>query len=130
MGQPTKSEFEREFSPEYLRAKQRQIDSGKPFDLTEFAWMVWCHATTTKTVSRRLTTERKTTMSIEAWGDEGNVSDNGKDAAIYLELLELRVRLARWQKLNMHDFANDDQIEASDRIIEKVDTLLDQLGEL
>jgi hypothetical protein len=67
-------------------------------------------------------------MSLEAWGDEGNVSESGKDAAIYLELLDLRVRLAKWQKSNMNDFANDAQIERSDRIIEKVDALLDQLA--
>jgi hypothetical protein len=69
-------------------------------------------------------------MSLEAWGDEGNVSESGKDTAIYQELLDLRVRLAKWQKSNLNDFANAAQIEKSDRIIEKVDELIDDLSEL
>lgn len=67
-------------------------------------------------------------MSLGAWGDEGNVPENGKDTAIYQELLDLRVKVAKWQKSNMSDFGNDDQIEKSDRIIEKMDELLDELG--
>lgn len=69
-------------------------------------------------------------MSLEAWGDEGNVPENGKDTAIYQELLALRVKVAVWQKSNRNDFANDDQLERSDRIIEKMDELLEAIGEI
>lgn len=69
-------------------------------------------------------------MSLGAWGDEGNVPENGKDTAIYQELLALRVKVAAWQKSNTNDFANDEQSAKADQIIEQMDSLLDDLSEL
>lgn len=69
-------------------------------------------------------------MSLEAWGDEGNVPENGKDTAIWQELLALRVKVAAWQKSNKNDFANDEQTAKADRIIKQMDELLDELEQL
>lgn len=67
-------------------------------------------------------------MSLGVWGDEGDVPANGKDTAIYQELCDLRVKIQKWQASNKSDFANDDQIAKSDRIIELMDELSDELG--
>ena len=67
-------------------------------------------------------------MSLEAWGDEGNVPANGRETAIYL--CALRVKVQKWQASNKNDFGNDEQIAKADRIIELMDELADELGEL
>jgi len=69
-------------------------------------------------------------MSLGAWGDEGNVPANGKDTAIYQELCDLRVKVQKWQASNKNDFANDEQIAKADRIIELMDELSDELGDM
>ena len=67
-------------------------------------------------------------MSREAWGDEGNLAENGRDTAIYQELCELRERVHKWRKSNANDFANDEQSAKADRIIGLMDELSDDLG--
>lgn len=68
-------------------------------------------------------------MSLEAWGDEGNVPANGRDTAIYQELVDLRAKVQKWQQSNKDDFANDEQIAKADRIIGLMDELADELGD-
>lgn len=67
-------------------------------------------------------------MSLEAWGDEGNVPENGRDTAIYQELCALRVKVQKWQQSNKNDFANDEQIAKADLIIELMDELSERLA--
>lgn len=67
-------------------------------------------------------------MSLGAWGDEGNVPENGKDTAVYQELLSLRVKVADWQRANTNDFANDEQTAKAERIVDLMDELLEDLA--
>jgi hypothetical protein len=40
-----KAAFDAEFPPEFMARLQTRADAGSLGDLTEWFWVVWCHAT-------------------------------------------------------------------------------------
>lgn len=66
-------------------------------------------------------------MSREAWGDEGNVPEHGRDTAAYQELSAIRGRLHKWT-CDFKSELNPDEQEKSGMALEHIDdtlTLLD-----
>lgn len=68
-------------------------------------------------------------MSLGAWGDEGDMPANGRDTAVYQELVDLRVRAIKWRESNKNDFANDEQTAKAQAIIDAMDELSEELAE-
>lgn len=62
-------------------------------------------------------------MSLEAFGDEGNVPANGKDTAIYQELAVIYGSFSEWWIKNKRYFSgpNDEQLALQiDRLMSKL----------
>lgn len=69
-------------------------------------------------------------MSLEAWGDEGNVPENGRDTAMYQDLIAVRTRFEKWMKDRKNDPLGSPEQEAfAERIDVAVNELLDLLAE-
>jgi len=65
-------------------------------------------------------------MSREAWGDEGNVPEHGRDTAAYQELCEIRDRLHKWT-CDFKSELNDDEAEKSSAALELIDDTIELL---
>lgn len=69
-------------------------------------------------------------MSLEAWGDEGDVPQHGRDTAAFQELSALRNRLHKWtcdfkSELNPDEAAKSGEaLECIDEVIELLDVKL------
>ena len=69
-------------------------------------------------------------MSLEAWGDEGDVPHHGRDTAAYQELSALRDRLHKWtcdfkSELNPDESAKaGEALECIDEVIVMLDVKL------
>ncbi len=66
-------------------------------------------------------------MSLEAWGDDGNPPEHGRDTAIYQELQQVRYKLESWFAKNKGDMPNDDATEKAQRAIDLLHEVSDEL---
>ena len=65
-------------------------------------------------------------MSLEAWGDEGNVPQHGRDTAAFQELSAIRDRLHKWTC----DFKGElepGEFEKAAEALERIDITLELL---
>jgi len=65
-------------------------------------------------------------MSLEAWGDEGNIPSHGRDTDAFRELNEIRDRLHKWAR----DFKSElgpDEVDKSGEALERIDEVLEIL---
>lgn len=67
-------------------------------------------------------------MSREAWGDEGNVPESGRDTAIYQELLGIRAKFGVWKTSNRNDFMNNEQFAKAEQVSNLMDDLLIEMA--
>lgn len=62
-------------------------------------------------------------MSREAWGDEGNVPEHGRDTAAFQELSAIRDRLHKWT-CDFKSELNPDESEGAGTALEHIDDVL------
>jgi len=67
-------------------------------------------------------------MSLEAWGDEGNVPTRWEDTAIKQEFEAIRSQLLKWSADNRKEFPNDEVKELADQMIRTADIISDFLS--
>ena len=65
-------------------------------------------------------------MSLEAWGDEGNVPQHGRDTAAFQELSTIRDRLHKWT-CDFKSELNPDEQEKVAEALESIDETLELL---
>ena len=68
-------------------------------------------------------------MSLEAWGDEGDVPTNGKDTAIYQELAPIYSAYCKWLIKYGKEFAGPDEEKLAGEVDQKLCQLSDWLAE-
>lgn len=66
-------------------------------------------------------------MSLEAWGDEGNVPQHGRDTAAFQELSVIRDRLHKWTCDYFRSELNPDEREKATEALEAIDATLELL---
>lgn len=66
-------------------------------------------------------------MSLEAWGDEGDVPQHGRETAAYQELSKLRDRLHKWT-CDFKTELNPDEMEKAAEALEHIDATLEMLN--
>jgi hypothetical protein len=62
-------------------------------------------------------------MSLEAWGDEGNIPSRWEDTAMRQEWDAMRVKFRKWVQNFHQDFANDETTE----LVGTIEGLMDRL---
>lgn len=65
-------------------------------------------------------------MSGEAWGDEGNVPEHGRDTAAFQELCEIKDRLHKWT-CDFKSELNPDEKEKTDDALGLIDDAIELL---
>jgi hypothetical protein len=65
-------------------------------------------------------------MSLEAWGDEGDVPTHGRETAAYQELSVIRDRLHKWT-CDFKSELNPDEFEKAGEAVERIDETLELL---
>lgn len=65
-------------------------------------------------------------MSLEAWGDEGDVPQHGRDTAAFQELSVLRTRLHKWT-CDFKSELNPDEFEKAAEALERIDDVIEML---
>ena len=65
-------------------------------------------------------------MSLEAWGDEGNVPSHGRETAAFQELSAIRDRLHKWT-CDFKSELNPDEQDKSAEALERIDDTLELL---
>lgn len=65
-------------------------------------------------------------MSLEAWGDEGDVPQHGRDTAAFQELSAIRNRLHKWT-CDFFKEINDDEQEKATEALERIDDVIELL---
>lgn len=65
-------------------------------------------------------------MSLEAWGDEGDVPQHGREMAAFQELSTIRDRLHKWT-CDFFRELNDDEKAAAAEALERIDDVLEKL---
>lgn len=64
-------------------------------------------------------------MSLEAWGDEGNVPQSAEDTAVYQEWLAILERTRKWKKSHEADVSSDTLLGAMHSIVNQMDAIAD-----
>lgn len=68
-------------------------------------------------------------MSLEAWGDEGDVPERGTDTAIFQELYAVYEKYGKWLKKFGKDFAGPEEEKLAGEIDQKLCKLCDDLAD-
>ena len=68
-------------------------------------------------------------MSLEAWGDEGDVPSGFRDTQIYQELCALQSALYRFYERNKSDIPNEDFSDAFKRADDAIQDMIGQLDD-
>ena len=68
-------------------------------------------------------------MSLEAWGDEGNVPSGPQDTQLWHDLAKLQVRLFAFHESHKSDFPNDEFSDAYERADLAIQDMFGQLEE-
>jgi hypothetical protein len=64
-------------------------------------------------------------MSLDAWGDEGDVPSNGQDTMIWQELIKIRDKYHAWTVEFKHEYAGPEMQQKASETMDAIDELLE-----